>query len=117
MYQRPFLDDRGVKSGTASEKRAILTSCASDASAIASCPALRAPAGFSVQAVASSVVSGVGPLDVPAGTTAILTSSTPGVTVLTGTSAYGAIPAKNVATGTPFVFTVAPSSFASANSR
>ena len=28
------------------EKRAILASCASDASAIASCPALRAPAGL-----------------------------------------------------------------------
>ncbi|HEX3552919.1 MAG TPA: M36 family metallopeptidase [Thermoanaerobaculia bacterium] len=44
-----------------------------------------------------------------AGASAVLTSSTAGVTILTGTSAYGPIPAKNVATGTPFVFTVAPS--------
>ncbi|HEV7517800.1 MAG TPA: IPTL-CTERM sorting domain-containing protein [Thermoanaerobaculia bacterium] len=38
--------------------------------------------------------------------TATLTTSTPGVTILTGSSIYPAIPAKNVASGTPFLFTV-----------
>jgi uncharacterized repeat protein (TIGR01451 family) len=38
--------------------------------------------------------------------TATLTTSTPGVTILTGSSTYGPIAAKNAASGTPFLFTV-----------
>ncbi|HEX4959707.1 MAG TPA: M36 family metallopeptidase [Thermoanaerobaculia bacterium] len=38
--------------------------------------------------------------------TATLTSSTPGVTIFTGSSTYPAIPAKNTASGTPFLFTL-----------
>ncbi|HEX6834481.1 MAG TPA: M36 family metallopeptidase, partial [Rudaea sp.] len=41
--------------------------------------------------------------------TATLTTSTPGVTIYTGTSAYGAIPASGSATGAPFLITVDPS--------
>ena len=63
MYQRPFLDDRGVKSGTASEKRAILTSWASDASAIASCPALRAPAGLRAPVTIDEILEALCELD------------------------------------------------------
>jgi uncharacterized repeat protein (TIGR01451 family) len=37
---------------------------------------------------------------------ATLTTSTPGVTILTGSSAYGPIPATGVGSGTPFLFTV-----------
>ena len=41
-----------------------------------------------------------------ASATATLTSSTPGVSILTGSSTYPAIAAQATATGTPFVFTV-----------
>jgi uncharacterized repeat protein (TIGR01451 family) len=44
-----------------------------------------------------------------ASATATLTSSTAGVTIVTGSSTYGAIPAQGTGGGTPFVFTVAPS--------
>ncbi len=44
-----------------------------------------------------------------AGATATLTSSTPGVTLLTGSAAYPAIAAQGTAAGTPFLFTVSPS--------
>jgi uncharacterized repeat protein (TIGR01451 family) len=47
--------------------------------------------------------------NVPAGTTATLTSSTAGVTIVDGTSTYPAIPAKMTGTGDIFLFTVAPS--------
>jgi uncharacterized repeat protein (TIGR01451 family) len=47
-------------------------------------------------------------LGVP-GATATLTSSTPGVTIVDGTSVYGAIPAQTTTPGDPFLFTVSTS--------
>jgi uncharacterized repeat protein (TIGR01451 family) len=44
-----------------------------------------------------------------AGATATLTTSTAGVTIVTNSATYGAIPAQGTTGGTPFVFTVAPS--------
>ncbi|HEY6377245.1 MAG TPA: hypothetical protein VIX90_17120 [Edaphobacter sp.] len=46
-----------------SEKRAILASWASDASAIASCPALRAPAGLSAPATIDEILEALYELD------------------------------------------------------
>jgi uncharacterized repeat protein (TIGR01451 family) len=43
------------------------------------------------------------------GATATLTSSTPGVTIVDGTSVYGAIPAQTTTPGDPFLFTLSPS--------
>jgi uncharacterized repeat protein (TIGR01451 family) len=40
---------------------------------------------------------------------ATLTTSTPGVTILTGGSTYPVVPAQGSATGTPFIFTLDPS--------
>jgi len=47
-------------------------------------------------------------LGVP-GATATLTSSTPGVTIVDGTSVYGAIPAQATTPGAPFLFTLSTS--------
>ncbi|MET4631020.1 hypothetical protein ABIB83_008080 [Bradyrhizobium sp. I1.8.5] len=46
-----------------SEKRAILASWASDASAIASCPSLRAPAGLKAPATIDEIVEALCELD------------------------------------------------------
>jgi hypothetical protein len=46
-----------------SEKRAILASWASDASAIASCPALRAPAGLKVPVTIDEILEALRGLD------------------------------------------------------
>jgi hypothetical protein len=46
-----------------SEKRAILASWASDASAIASCPALRAPAGLKVPVTIDEILEALCELD------------------------------------------------------
>jgi hypothetical protein len=46
-----------------SEKRAILASWASDASAIASCPALRAPAGLKAPATINEILEALRELD------------------------------------------------------
>ena len=48
---------------TISEKRAILASWASDASAIASCPALRAPAGFKAPVTIDEILEALCELD------------------------------------------------------
>jgi hypothetical protein len=48
---------------TASEKRAILASWASDASATASCPALRAPAGLKTPVTIDEILDALGELD------------------------------------------------------
>ena len=46
-----------------SEKRAILASCASDASAIASCPALRAPEGLKAPVTIDEILEALCELD------------------------------------------------------
>lgn len=46
-----------------SEKRAILASCASDASAIASCPSLRAPAGLRAPVTINEILEALCELD------------------------------------------------------
>jgi len=46
-----------------SEKRAILASCASDASAIASCPVLRAPAGLKAPVTIDEILEALCDLD------------------------------------------------------
>jgi len=51
---------------TLAEKRAILASWASDASAIASCPALRAPAGLKAPVSIDAILEALCDLDVPA---------------------------------------------------
>jgi hypothetical protein len=48
---------------TTSEKRAILASWASDASAIASCPALRAPAGLEAPVTIDEILEALCELD------------------------------------------------------
>jgi hypothetical protein len=48
---------------TVSEKRAILASWASDASAIASCPALRAPAGLKAPVTIDDILDALRELD------------------------------------------------------
>jgi hypothetical protein len=48
---------------TLSEKRAILASWASDASAIASCPALRAPEGFKAPVTIDEILEALCELD------------------------------------------------------
>jgi hypothetical protein len=48
---------------TTSEKRAILASWASDASAIASCPALRAPAGLKAPVTIDEILEALCELD------------------------------------------------------
>ena len=48
---------------TTSEKRAILASWASDASAIASCPALRAPAGLKTPVTIDEILDALCELD------------------------------------------------------
>src|SRR3989337_770463 len=48
---------------TLSEKRAILASWASDASAIASCPALRAPAGLKIPVAIDDILEALCELD------------------------------------------------------
>jgi hypothetical protein len=48
---------------TISEKRAILASWASDASAIASCPALRAPAGLKAAVTIDEIFEALSELD------------------------------------------------------
>ena len=59
---------------TLAEKRAILASWASDASAIASCPALRAPKGLRAPVIIDSILEALceldgGPRDPPGGKT------------------------------------------------
>src|SRR3989337_182136 len=53
----------GDPSLTLSEKRAILASWASDASAIASCPALRAPAGLKAPVTIDDILEALCELD------------------------------------------------------
>jgi hypothetical protein len=48
---------------TLAEKRAILASCASDASAIASCPALRAPEGLKAPVTIDDILDALCALD------------------------------------------------------
>ena len=62
VFEHPR-DVVGDPSLTLSEKRAILASWASDASAIASCPALRAPAGLKAPVTIDDILEALCELD------------------------------------------------------
>ena len=61
-HPRDVLDDQRLSLG---EKRAILASWASDAAAVASCPALRAPAGLKKPVTIDDILEALYALDGP----------------------------------------------------
>src|SRR3954452_14115134 len=62
VYEHPK-DVLADSSLSLSEKRAILASWASDASALSSCPALRAPAGLKAQVTIDEILAALCELD------------------------------------------------------